>query len=113
MTTLLPSKEMPMAGSDITIEILKDIRDEIRGVRTELRDEIRGVRTELAARLDLTNERLDTNNQRLDLGESRLLELREEQRFVFRYTKAISERDAHLEPRVSALEGRVDKLESK
>jgi hypothetical protein len=104
---------MSMAGSDITIEILKDIRDEIRGVRTELRDEIRGVRIELGARLDVTNERLDTNNQRLDLVESTLLDLAEQQRFVVRYTKAISERDAHLEPRVSVLEARVDKLESK
>jgi hypothetical protein len=93
---------MSMAGSDITIEILKDIRDEIRGVRTEL-----------GARLDVTNERLDVNNQRLDMVESTLLDLAEQQRFVVRYTKAISERDAHLEPRVSALETRVGNLESK
>jgi BMFP domain-containing protein YqiC len=97
---------MSMAGSDITIEILKDIRDEIRGVRTELRDEIRAVRTELSARLD-------TNNQRLDLVESTLLDLAAQQRFVVRYTKAIAERDTHLEPRVSALEERVEKLESR
>ncbi len=35
-----------MAESDIAVELLKDIRDEIRGARSELRDEIRGVRTE-------------------------------------------------------------------
>src|SRR4030095_5481517 len=35
---LLPWREMSMAGSDITVEILKDIRDEIRGVRTEVQD---------------------------------------------------------------------------
>jgi hypothetical protein len=35
-----------MAESDNTVELLKNIRDEIRGVRNELRDEIRGVRTE-------------------------------------------------------------------
>ncbi|HEY5088774.1 MAG TPA: hypothetical protein VIK30_02335, partial [Polyangia bacterium] len=35
-----------MAEPDTTLEILKDIRDEIRGARNELRDEIRGVRTE-------------------------------------------------------------------
>jgi hypothetical protein len=93
---------MSMGGSDITIEILKDIRDEIRGVRTEL-----------GARLDVTNERLDVNNQRLDMVESTLLDLAEQQRFVVRYTKAISERDAHLEPRVRALEARVGNLESK
>jgi len=37
---------MSMADPDTTLEILKDIRDEIRGARNELRDEIRGVRTE-------------------------------------------------------------------
>jgi hypothetical protein len=35
-----------MAESDDTVELLKDIRDEIRGARNELRDELRGVRTE-------------------------------------------------------------------
>ncbi len=40
---------MSMAEPDTTLEILKDIRDEIRGARNELRDEIRGVRTERLA----------------------------------------------------------------
>jgi hypothetical protein len=81
---------MSMA-SDITVEILKDIRDEMRGMRGEQ------VKT----------------NQRLDVVETTLLDLAEQQRFVVRYMRAISERDAHLEPRVSSLEARVDKLESK
>jgi len=100
-------------GSDITVEILKDIRDEIRGTNQ---------------RLDVTNQRLDsvestmnqrldsvesTMNQRLGAVETTLLDLAEQQRFVVRYTKAISERDSRLEPRMSALEARVDKLESK
>ena len=38
---------MSIAESDITIEILKDIRDELRGVRTELGEEISGVRSEV------------------------------------------------------------------
>jgi chromosome segregation ATPase len=81
---------MSMA-SDITVEILKDIREEIRGMRAEQ------VQT----------------NKRLDTVETTLLDLAEQQRFVVRYTKAISERDARLEPRVSSLEARVEKLESK
>jgi hypothetical protein len=32
---------------------------------------------------------------------------------VVRYTKAISERDTRIEPQLSALESRVDELESK
>ena len=91
-----------MAGSDVTVEILKDIRDDIRGVRTELREEMAGVRTEL-----------QKHTERFVVVEKALLDLAEQQRFVVRYTKAISERDSRLEPRVSALESRVDKLESK
>ena len=70
---------------------------------------MRGMRAEQV----LTNQRLDQTNQRLDVVETTLLDLAEQQRFVVRYMRAISERDAHLEPRVSSLEARVDKLESK
>ena len=91
-----------MAGSDITVEILKEIRDEIRGTN---------------ARVDATNGRLDTMehvlSNRLGAVETTLLDLAEQQRFVVRYTKAISERDNRIEPRLSSLESRVDKLESK
>ena len=85
-------------ASDMTVEILKDIRDEIRGVRGE---QIQ------------TNQRLELMTQRIDLVETTLLDLAEQQRFVVRYTKAISERDTHLETRVISLESRVGKLESK
>lgn len=90
-----------MADSDKTIEILKDIRDEIRGVRGEVRE----LRTD-------SNERLDANNQRLDLVETTLLDLAGQNRLIVRYTKAASERPEDLEPRLSALESRVEKLES-
>src|SRR5262245_41805396 len=99
---------MSMA-SDITVEILKDIRDEIRSTNQ---------------RLDSANQRLDSTNQRLDrvettlttrLGavETALLDLAEQQRFVVRYTKAMAERDSRLEVRLTSLETRVDKLEKK
>jgi BMFP domain-containing protein YqiC len=81
---------MSMAA-DITVEILKDIREEMRGVRTEL----------------------EKHTDRFGVVERALLDLAEQQRFVVRYTKAISERDTRLEPRVSGLEARVEKLESK
>ena len=102
-------REMSMADSDITVEILKEIRDEIRGVRGEVRE----LHADTNQRLDATNQRLDANNQRLDLVETTLLDLAEQQRFVVRYTRTISERGTSLEPRVSALETRVEKLESK
>jgi cell division protein FtsN len=46
-----------MAESDNTVELLKDIRDEIRGARNELRDEIRGVRTERVEHPDQARRR--------------------------------------------------------
>lgn len=85
-------------ASDITVEILKDIRDEMRGMRAE--------------QVGMRAEQVQTN-QRLDVVETTLLDLAEHQRFVVRYMRAISERDAQLEPRVSNLEARVEKLESK
>lgn len=92
-------------ASDITVEILKDIRDEIRGVR--------GEQVQTNQRLDQTNQRLGLMTERIDMVETTLLDLAQQQRFVVRYTKAISERDTQLETRVSTLETRVDKLESK
>jgi small-conductance mechanosensitive channel len=100
---------MSMAGSDITIEILKDIRDATRNTNTRLDS----LETAVTRRLDGVTERLDTVTQRLDLVETTLLDLAEQHRFVVRYTKAIAERDTQLEPRLSALESRVEKLESK
>ena len=88
-----------MAGGDVTIEILKDIRDEIRAVRSELGQEIRGLR--------------EDTNQRFQGVETAILDLAEQNRFIVRYTKVLAERHADVEPRVSALEDRVDRLESK
>lgn len=113
-----------MAGSDITVEILKDIRDDIRGVRTELRDvrtelreEIHGVRTELreaihGVRTELGAE-LRIHTESFAVVETALRDLAEQQRFVVRYTKALAERDVRLEGRVTSLESRVEKLETK
>ena len=44
-----------MEPTDVTIEILKDIRDEVRQTRTDL-----------SARIDATNGRIDSTNARLD-----------------------------------------------
>lgn len=98
-----------MAGGDITVEILKDIREAIRGTNSRLDT----MESSLSQRLDGVVQRLDGVTQRLDLVETTLLDLSEQHRFVVSYTRALSERESRLEPRVSALESRVDKLESK
>jgi hypothetical protein len=114
---------MSMAGSDITVGILRGIRDEIRGMRSDTNERL----DRMNERIDVTNQRLDVTIdrldvtigridiavERLDVVESTLLDLVEQQRFVVRYTKATSERESRLEPRVINLEARVEKLESK
>jgi hypothetical protein len=114
---------MSMAGSDITIEILKDIRDATRATNLRLDsmesslggrlDVVTGRLDVVAERLDVVAARVDVATQRLDMVETTLLDLAQENRFVVRYLRAMFERHADLEPRVSALESRVDKLESK
>ena len=100
-----------MAGSDITIEILKDIRNEIRGVSGRLDVTIQRLDVTIE-RLDVTIQRLDVTNLRLGAVETTLLDVVEQQRFLVRYAKASSERDSFIETRVGNLETRVDKLES-
>ncbi len=94
------------------VDILREIRDEIRNVRGEVQElrsdtneRFGGVRGEMRA---LRNEAAE----RFGLVETSLLDLVEHHGFVVRYTRAIAERDTNLE-RMSALEARVDKLESK
>ncbi len=108
-----------MADSDITVEILKDIRSEIRTTNQRLgtvEEQLGDVRNEIRTtnqRLGTVEEQLGGVQQQLVVMGTALLDLAEQQRFVVRYTKAPSERDVRLEGRVSSLESRVDKLESK
>jgi hypothetical protein len=102
-----------MAVGDNTVELLREIRDEIRNVRSEVQElrvdsngKFDGVRGEIRASRNETAERFG-------MMETALLDLVEHQSFVVRYTRAMAERDIQLEPRLSALESRVDKLEPK
>jgi len=56
--------------TDLTNQILIEIRDEIRTTRTDLSGRI----DETNQRLDQTNQRLDQSNQRLDRLERRQVE---------------------------------------
>lgn len=71
-----------MSTDDLTLEVLKQIRDEIIGTRRDL-----------GARIDQTNERLDSTNHRLSAVETTLLDLAEQQRFVVRHLGTLSARD--------------------
>ena len=104
-----------MADPDITIEVLKAIRSELRDFRGEQSEANRRIEQRLGAvdqrlaimdeRLDLTNQRLDIGNQRLDVVESTLLTLAQRQRAMARGISKISRL-------VTDLDARVDKLEA-
>lgn len=82
---------------DLTIEILKQVSDELVTVG----DRIDAVRTDLGARIDETNVRVAAM-------ETTLLDLAEPQRFVVR---ALTTRDRKLENDVDEPRARVDKIE--
>lgn len=101
--------------TDITVEILRQIRDEIVCTRTELRDEIASTRTELSTEIASTraelSARIDQTNTRLTAVETTLLDLAEQQRFVVRHLGALTARDRKLEDDVDELRGRVEAIE--
>lgn len=86
--------------SDVTVEILKQIRDEIRTTRTDL-----------AGRIDQTNARLDQTNARLDKVEETLLELATQQRFMVKHLRENRDRELRIEAEVDSLRKRVEDIE--
>jgi hypothetical protein len=98
-----------MAGSDLTIEILKGMRKEMRERFDGVDKRLDGVDKRLDGidrrlevldeRLDLTIQRLDITNERLDVVESTLLTLARQQRMSMKHT--------------TDLEGRIGKIEKR
>lgn len=98
-----------MSTDDLTLEVLKQIRDEIIGTRRDL-----GARIDQTnERLDQTNERLDSTNHRLSAVETTLLDLAEQQRFVVRHLGTLSARDRRFEDDIDDLRARVAVLEDR
>jgi hypothetical protein len=98
-----------MAGGETIIQLLREIRDELRNVRSEVQElrvdnheRFDDVRSEMRASRNETAERFG-------LVETALLDLVEQQHFVVGYTRALAERDAQLDPRLNALETPVGK----
>ena len=99
--------------AELTVQILRQIRDEIVTTRSEL-----------STRIDRTNERIDgmrgelsgqiqQTNLRVDKVEHALLDLAEQQRFVVRHLQALTTRDRRLEDEVGELRGRIEVVEKK
>ena len=112
-----------MAGDDITIEILKSIRQEARDTKMEFQARFEAIDRRFDAmdrrfdgmdhrfdvleeRIDLTAQRLDITNERLGVVESTLMMLARRQRSTRTYLKD------RVDVRVTDLEARVGRLES-
>ena len=89
-------------AENLTIHVLREIRDEIVTLRTETRTGF----TQLSDRVDGTNERLE-------VVETTLRDLAEQQRFVVRHLSALTNRDRKIEAEVDALRDRVDAIEKR
>lgn len=95
-----------MTSDDVTVSILREIRDEIRSTREELGGRIDALGVELSA----TREELSGRITALD---TTMHELAQQQRFVVKYTRALAERDNHHDHDIADLRARVDAIEAK
>jgi hypothetical protein len=59
-------------ASEITVEILKQIRDGITSMHGDFAERLDKLREDFNERVDATNERLDATNERLDGNNQRL-----------------------------------------
>jgi hypothetical protein len=99
--------------ADITVEILKDIRDDMRGMRGELTG-VRGELQQVNVRLDRLTERVDdhakVSNQRLEVIEHTLADFCQQHLMLTRYVGNVDRRQADdiddLRTRVTRLERR-------
>jgi len=98
--------------SDLTLEVLKDIRDGVRATNERL-DQTIGRLDQMEARLEHIDVRLEHMDGRLGNVEAAVLDLAQQQRFVVRYLKTLTRRDNRLAGEVAALRGRMDTLEVK
>jgi predicted nucleic acid-binding Zn-ribbon protein len=86
-------------SEDLTISILREIRDEIRSTRQDL-----------GSRIDATNSRLDATNSRLEQVEIALRDLAGQQLLLARYVKNVVDRH---EQAIDDLRDRLLRLELK
>lgn len=88
--------------ADLTIQILREIRDEIAANRRESKEGLADLRSEVRV-----------TNERVERVEHTLLDLAEQQRFVVRHLKTLTERDRRLEDEVTEIRGRLEVVEKK
>lgn len=89
-------------ADDITLQVLRQIRDEIVTTRTTLSE-----------RIDHMSDRIDHLSTRVDVLDGTMNELAEQQSFIVRNLRGLGDRDRRLEGEVDDLRGRVEQLEKR
>ena len=105
----------------LTLEVLKDIRTEMRGMRSEMtgmrtemtgmRSEMTGIRTELSASQAEMSETRAEMTLRFEAIEQTLVDSNTQLVFLARHARSASQKRSHLGSRVDSLENRVTDLE--
>ncbi len=92
---------------DVTVEILKDIREEIRGVR----EEVRSLRDDTNARFERMDARFVEMNARFEVIETTLRDLAQQMVMLARGIKTALDARADVERRLEDVERRLSDLE--
>jgi chromosome segregation ATPase len=96
-----------MIESEVTITLLREIRDEIRTNRTELKAEIVELRTELKTEIGELRSTLEVTNERLAIVERTVNDAATQIVFLGRYINRTDNDIDDLKIRVSKLEAKL------
>ena len=91
----------------LTVEILRQIRDELRTTREELSARI----DQTNERIEQTNERIEQTNERLGVVEGALEGMATQLVFLVKHAKSAARRERRIEHEVFELKERVIRLE--
>jgi chromosome segregation ATPase len=99
--------------TDLTLEVLKSIRDEIKQTRCDLQAEIKQTREELRAELKITNQRLGTVETRMAESEIRLGTAVLDLATTLNEVRTLLKNDLELRPRVEQCEKDIAQLKQR
>lgn len=106
-------------AADITVEILKQIRDGVTGTNQRL-ESVEQRLGSMDRRLETVEHRLGAMDRRLESVDDRmgtiegaLLDLAQQHRFLVRGFRALSDRDGRFESDVDDLRARVEAIEKR
>ena len=95
---------------NLVLEVLREIREELRTTRQELSSRLDATREELSGRIDATRAELSSG---IGATNAAMLELAQQQRFIVAHFRALTERDHRFDAELTELRVRVAALESR